>query len=92
MSSTAFDKVAFNLTINEVSEPVEDTSAQTTGGYWLVKVIDRGDHELEEKVKGELIDNYYNAWLAEWTNESTIETHLEADKISWAVNQVLAGM
>jgi parvulin-like peptidyl-prolyl isomerase len=92
MSSTAFDKVAFNLTLNEVSEPVRDTSAQTTGGYWLVKVIDRGDHELAEKVKGELIDNYYNAWLAEWTNESTIETHLAADKISWAVNQVLAGM
>jgi len=89
MGSAAFDKVAFNLTLNEVSEPVKDTSAQTTGGYWLVKVIDRGDHELEEKVKGELIDNYYNAWLAEWTNESTIETHLEADKISWAVNKVL---
>jgi parvulin-like peptidyl-prolyl isomerase len=91
MSSTAFDKVAFNLTLNEVSEPVKDTSVQTTGGYWLVKVIDRGDHELEEKVKGELIDNYYNAWLAEWTKESTIATHLEADKISWAVNKVLEG-
>jgi parvulin-like peptidyl-prolyl isomerase len=91
MGSDAFDAVAFNITLNKVSEPVKDTSAQTTGGYWLVKVIDRGDHELEEKVKGELIDNYYNAWLAEWTNESTIETHLEADKISWAVNKVLEG-
>ncbi len=91
MSSTAFDTVAFNLTVNKVSEPVKDTSVQTTGGYWLVKVIDRGDHELEEKVKGELIDNYYNAWLAEWTKESTIATHLEADKISWAVNKVLEG-
>jgi parvulin-like peptidyl-prolyl isomerase len=91
MGSNAFDQVAFNLTVNEVSEPVKDESVQTTGGYWLVKVIDRGDHELEETVKQELIDKHFNDWLAEWTEESTIETYLEADKISWAVNKVLAG-
>jgi parvulin-like peptidyl-prolyl isomerase len=91
MSSTAFDTVAFNLTINEVSDPVKDTSVQTTGGYWLVKVIDRGDHELEATTKEELTNNHYNAWLENWTNESTINTYLDADKISWAVNKVLEG-
>jgi len=91
MGSEAFDQVAFNITANEVSEPVKDESVQTTGGYWLVKVIDRGDHELEEKVKGELIDKHFNDWREEWTNESTIETYLDAAKKSWAINQVLAG-
>jgi len=91
MGSNAFDQVAFNITANEVSEPVKDESVQTTGGYWLVKVIDRGDHELEEKVKGELIDKHFNDWREEWTNESTIETYLDADKKSWAINKVLAG-
>lgn len=91
MGSTAFDQVAFNITLNQVSEPVKDTSVQTTGGYWLVKVVDRGDHELGETVKGELIDNHFNDWLEKWTKESTIETYLEADKISWAVNKVLEG-
>jgi parvulin-like peptidyl-prolyl isomerase len=92
MGSTAFDQVAFNLTLNKVSEPVKDTSVQTTGGYWLVMVVDRGDHELEEKVREELIDKHFNDWREERAENSTIETYLEADKKSWAINQVLAGM
>jgi len=91
MGSEAFDQVAFNLTVNQVSEPVKDESVQTTGGYWLVKVVDRGDHELSDNVKTELIDNHYNAWLENRSNESTINTYLDASKISWAVNKVLAG-
>jgi parvulin-like peptidyl-prolyl isomerase len=91
MGSDAFDAVAFNLTVNEVSEPVKDESVQTTGGYWLVNVVDRGDHELSDNVKQQLTDNHYNAWLAEWTKESTIENRLDANKISWAVDRVLKG-
>jgi len=91
MGSEAFDEVAFNITLNEVSEPVKDESVQTTGGYWLVKVVDRGDHELEENVKEELVNNHYNDWLEKWSEESTIETYLDAAKKSWAINKVLAG-
>ena len=91
MSSTAFDQVAFNLAVNEVSEPVKDESVQTTGGYWLVKVIDRGDHQLSDNVKQQLINNHYNDWLGNRANQSTINTYLDVDKISWAINQVLAG-
>ncbi len=91
MNSTAFDQVAFNLTLNQVSEPVKDTSVQTTGGYWLVNVVDRGAHALGETVKTELTNNHYNAWLKKWTNESTINTYLDANKKSWAINKVLAG-
>jgi len=91
MGSNAFDAVAFNLTVNEVSEPVKDESVQTTGGYWLIKVIDRGDHELEEEVREGLIDKHFNDWIEEWAENSTIKTYLDVDKISWAINQVLAG-
>jgi parvulin-like peptidyl-prolyl isomerase len=91
MSSTAFDQVAFNLAVNEVSEPVKDESVQTTRGYWLVKVIDRGDHELEEEVREGLINKHFNDWIEELAENSTIKTYLDVDKISWAINQVLAG-
>jgi foldase protein PrsA len=91
MGSEAFDEVAFNITANEVSEPVKDESVQTTGGYWLVKVVDRGDHELEEEAREGLINKYFNDWLEEWSEESTIETHLDEEKKAWAVNVVLAG-
>ncbi|MCJ7791534.1 MAG: peptidylprolyl isomerase [Dehalococcoidia bacterium] len=91
MGSNSFDQVAFNITLNEVSEPVKDESVHTTGGYWLVKVVDRGDHELEEAVRKELIDKHFNAWFEEWKGNSTIENRLDASKILWAVNKVLEG-
>lgn len=91
MGSQAFDEVAFNITANQVSEPVKDGSVQTIGGYWLVKVVDRGERELEEEIREELIDKHFNDWLEEWSEQSTIETNLDADKKEWAVNKVLAG-
>jgi parvulin-like peptidyl-prolyl isomerase len=91
MGSQAFDQVAFNITANEVSEPVKDKSVQTTGGYWLVKVIDKGMHQLEETVKEELTDKHLNDWYEELQEDSTIETYLDANKLSWAVNKVLEG-
>lgn len=91
IGSTVFDQVAFNLTLNTLSEPVKDTSIATTGGYWLVMPVDRGERQLDEKVRGDLIDKRFNDWRAEWTAESTIKTYLEANKITWAVNQILQG-
>ncbi|MDH4367920.1 MAG: peptidylprolyl isomerase [Dehalococcoidia bacterium] len=90
--SAAFDQVAFNMTLNQVSEPVKDTSVQTTGGYWLVMLIDRAERELEEATREQLIDKRYNDWREAWADKGTIETYLEPDKISWALNQVLAGL
>ena len=91
VGSTAFDAVAFNLTVNEVSEPVKDELVQTTGGYWLVKVIDRGVHQLEMEVGEELRDKHLNDWFEELEEDSTIENLLDEEKISWAVNKVLQG-
>jgi parvulin-like peptidyl-prolyl isomerase len=90
MGSTAFDNVAFNITLNEVSEPVKDTLVQTTGGYWLVNVVDRGNRVLDQAVREKLVDKRYNDWRQEWAENSIIETHLDADKRTYAMNQVLA--
>jgi len=91
MGSTVFDQAAFNMTLNQVSEPVKDESVQTTGGYWLVKVVDRGDHELAEDVQEKLIDKHLNEWFEELEENSTIENYLDAEKKQWAINKVLAG-
>jgi len=91
MGSEAFDEVAFNITTNEVSEPVKDGSVQTTGGYWLIKVIDRGMHQLETEVREGLRDKHLNDWFEEWKEDSTIENLLDEEKKSWAVDRVLEG-
>jgi len=92
MGSNAFDAVAFNLTVNEVSEPVKDESVQTPSGYRLVNVLDRGNHELGEEVRQKLINKRFNDWLEEQSEKSTIETCLDAEKKEWAMNQVLAAI
>jgi parvulin-like peptidyl-prolyl isomerase len=88
MGSTAFDQVAFNITLNQVSEPVKDESVQTTGGYWIVKVIDRGDRQIDEQLREELKGKRYNDWLEAWKKNSTIENRLDEDKNAWAIDEV----
>jgi len=88
MGSTAFDQVAFNITHNQVSEPVKDESVQTTGGYWLIKVIDRGDRQIDEQTGEALKNKRYSDWLEAWKENSTIENSLDEDKNAWAIDEV----
>jgi len=91
MGSTAFDQVAFNITPNVVSEPVKDESVQTTGGYWLVNVIERGEHELTPNGREGLTGKRMNDWFEELRGNSTIENLLDKEKKAWAVGKVLEG-
>ena len=90
MDSTAFDEVAFSLTPGAVSEPVRDESVQTTGGYWIIEVIDRDDQRAlegqarEAMAYKELVDSFER-----WKEESAIENRLDTDKESWAISEVL---
>jgi len=86
--STAFDQVAFNITHNQASEPVKDESVQTTGGYWLIKVIDRGDRQIDEQTGEALKNKRYSDWLEAWKENSTIENSLDEDKNAWAIDEV----
>ena len=89
--SDAFDRVAFELPLNEVSEPVKDESVQTKGGYWIVKVLDKGEHELSEEVKKGLSNNDFTQWFEEQRENNTINNYLDEKKKSWAAERVLEG-
>jgi len=89
MKSTAFDQVAFNMTLNQVSEPVKDESVQTTGGYWIVKLIDRGDRQLNEQTRGNLKDKRFSDWLGAWKKDNTITNLLNKNKNAYAIDEVL---
>lgn len=88
MKSTTFDQVAFNITFNQVSEPVKDESVQTTGGYWIVKVVDRGDRQLTEQLREALKGKRYDDWLVAWKKNNTIENRLDEKKTAWAIDEV----
>jgi len=90
MGSQAFDEVAFNLTPNEVSEPVRDESVQTIAGYWILQVIDRDDaREPEGAAREALTEKDLIAAFEKWKEESTIENRLDPDKQNWAISEVL---
>ena len=91
MGSEAFDKVAFNLTLNEVSQPVKDESIQTKSGYWIIKLLEKGKHELSEEVRQKLANNNFVEWLQEQRENSTINNYLDEEKKGWAVEKVLKG-
>ena len=95
MPNTLIADAAFNLTVGEIGQPIYDETAikniGTTGGYWLVNVVDRGDHELSDNVKQQLINKNLNDWFEEWREDSTIENLLDEEKKSWAVERVLEG-
>ncbi len=90
VGSEAFDEVAFNLTPNEVSEPVKDESVQTVAGYWILEVIDRDDaRELEGEAREALTEKDLIAAFEKWKEESIIENRLDLDKQNWAISEVL---
>lgn len=95
MPNTLIADAAFSLTPGEISQPIHDDTAikntGTTGGYWLVKVVDRSERGLEEGTKEELIDKRFSDWLEELKKNSTIENLLDEEKRAWAVNMVLEG-
>ena len=88
MGSTIFDQVAFNMTLNQVSEPVKDESVWTTGGHWIVKVIDRGDRQLDEQLRAQLKNKRYGDWLDAWTKNNRIEDRLDQATTQWAIDEV----
>jgi parvulin-like peptidyl-prolyl isomerase len=95
MPNTMIADTAFNLTIGEISQPIYDETAiknvGTSGGYWLVNVVDRGEHRLEEDVREDLGNKHFNDWFEKWKENSTIENLLDEEKKFWVVDRVLQG-
>lgn len=91
MNSDAFDEIAFDLDLNIISEPVKDGTVQTKDGYWIVKVLEKGDHELGENAREGLTTKSSDAWFKEQQENSTIENYLDEEKRNWAVDKVSQG-
>jgi len=89
MNSKVFDDIAFKLKLDEVSEPIKDESVSTNDGYWVIKVLDKGQHGLNDKVKESLAKKEFSQWLLAQKESSTINDYLDQEKISWAILKVM---
>jgi len=87
--SDAFNKVAFQLSAGQVSEPVKDETVTTKGGYWIVKVVDKQQRAVDDELRTTLENKYFTDWLDQRLKNSTVENKLDINRKSWAAEQVM---
>ncbi len=90
--SPAFDEFAFNpeVGLETISEPIRDDTTVTTGGYWLLKVLDKEDNrKIEDADRSFLKAKALEDWVSSlWDDpENKIESFLDDEKIAWAIEK-----
>ena len=90
MSNRLVMGLAMPLETGAVSQPAADSTIQTKGGFWLVRVINKDenrvlDDNMRQTLKTGLLDN----WIAEKMKNDSVETLLTEDQKTWALNLVV---
>lgn len=83
-------KAAFELPLNTLSNPLQDTSVLTKGGYWLVKTLERDENrQLDKETRDQLKMQAFQIWIDEQAKTSTIEQYLTQKDKDWAITRTL---
>ena len=83
-------KLALPLESGTVSQPAADTSIETQGGFWLVRVINKDENRaLDDTTRQTLKNGLFDKWLTEKMKNDSVETLLSEDQKSWAINYVI---
>ena len=95
MMSPAFDEFVFNCEVGTLSEPIRDDMVVTTGGYWLLMVLDKDDNrQISDDDRDLLKAMALNEWvLALWDDpENEVDdSYLDDEKKAWAVEKAMEG-
>ncbi len=86
--SAAFNKAALALELNTVSDPVRDPEANTRGGYWFVRLLDRSVQTLSATNAESLAAQSVNEWYTALADVAVTEIDLSAEQKSWAIEQI----
>jgi len=82
----AFNEAAFALAdLNVVSDPILDKEVQTQGGYWMVRLLERGVQPLAEQNRQALASTAFSEWYASYSEIAVIEELITSDQMIWAV-------
>jgi flagellar basal body-associated protein FliL len=88
MKSEAFDNYTFSAAPQVLGDPIQDSDS--TGSYWLIRVVARESRVLSESDRDNLVSEAYSKWLEEAKNseENEISNYLTDDKLNWALEHV----
>jgi parvulin-like peptidyl-prolyl isomerase len=82
--------LALPLESGAVSQPGADTSVQTVGGFWLVRALNKDENRvLDDSTRQTLRLGLFQNWMTEKMKNDSVETLLNEDQKSWAINLVV---
>ena len=84
----AFNAAAFALELNVVSEPILEREIQTTGAYWVVRLLERGTRAPYDAIADALASTAFDAWYGEISQAAVVETLLTNDQKTWALERI----
>ena len=62
--SGVFDAAVFDLAVGQISDPIPDPQVQTTGGYWVFRVIENeDDRALTADQQTLLVNDLVTKWV-----------------------------
>jgi len=96
MVSPAFSEFVFDseIELGTLSQPIRDDAVTTTGGYWLLKVVDIDDNrQIEDEDRDLLKADALSEWVSSlWDDpENKIESYLDDEKKAWAIAKAIGG-
>ncbi len=96
MQGSAFAAWAdiFELETGAISEPIPDDTQVTTGGYWLLKVLDKeDDKQISDDDRNLLKTNALNEWVFSlWSDPGNeVNSYLTDEMREWAIEKATEG-
>jgi hypothetical protein len=94
--SSVFNEFVFDpeVELGSLSQPIRDEEVSTTGGYWLIEVVDIDDNrQIDEESRDLLKGDALNSWVAAlWEDpDNNIVSYLDDEKRQWAISYILGG-
>jgi parvulin-like peptidyl-prolyl isomerase len=95
VKTAAFDAAVFNPEAGDVGiiGPFPDNAVTTTGGYWLVQVVDREENRpLDQEEIDNLAGQAYSEWVAQLWEDGTDEIRqdlLTSDMTLWITEKLV---
>lgn len=90
LGKDAIIEAGYRLEPGVLSEPYPDTSVQTSGAYWLLKVLDKdANRKIDDETRTKMKAKTFQDWFDEQQKSSKIESYLTEEQKNWAIAQVL---
>ena len=87
-----YQDFVLNAELGTLSELIKDETVTTTGGYWLVEVLDEEDNrQIEDSDRDFFKQKALDEWVSSlWDDPGNeIESYLDEEKQAWAIDKAM---